>query len=102
MARLTIKDCLKNVKDKYELIVLAGQRSRQLYAGKIATIESKDRVPVVSLREIAKNTIDIALLEKNLIKSFLNSVTELYSLIFLGCNWYASQKSVRAFSQLEK
>jgi len=59
MARLTITDCLKNVKDKYELIVLAGQRSRQLYAGKQATIESKDRVPVVSLREIAKNSIDI-------------------------------------------
>ncbi len=70
MARLTITDCLKNVKDKYELIVLAGQRSRQLYAGKTPTIEVKDRTPVVSLREIAKNTIDTVLLEKNLIKSF--------------------------------
>ena len=70
MARLTITDCLKNVKDKYELIVLAGQRSRQLYAVKTPTIKVEDRMPVVSLREIAENTVDTLALEKNLIKSF--------------------------------
>ncbi len=70
MARLTITDCLKNVKDKFELIVLAGKRARQLYAGATPTVQVKDRVPVTSLREIANGSIDVDLLEKDLIKSF--------------------------------
>ncbi len=75
MARLTIADCLKKVEDKYQLIVLASQRARKVYAGASPTIEVKDRAPVLALREIAKNTIDTMSLEKNLIKSYRETKT---------------------------
>lgn len=70
MARLTITDCLRHVKDKYELIVLAASRSRQLYAGATPKIKSDDRIPVVALREIAAGLIDTKSLEDKLIQSF--------------------------------
>lgn len=70
MARLTITDCLRHVKDKYELIVLAASRSRQLYAGATPKVKSDDRVPVVALREIAAGLIDVQALEDKMIQSF--------------------------------
>ncbi|MHA1549884.1 MAG: DNA-directed RNA polymerase subunit omega [Alphaproteobacteria bacterium] len=70
MARLTITDCLQTISDKYKMIILSAQRARQLYSGATATIQADDRKTVVALREIAKKTVDIEVLETNLIKSF--------------------------------
>lgn len=70
MARLTITDCLQKVKDKYELIVLAAKRARQRYDGAASTIDVDDRVPVTSLREIARGTVDVDDLRKDVVQSF--------------------------------
>lgn len=69
MARLTITDCLKNVKDKYQLIVLAAMRARQLYAGATPLVKTDDRMSVVALREIAAGVIDTKAIEERLVQS---------------------------------
>ena len=54
MARITVEDCLKNVKNRFELVLLAAKRARQLMHGatpKVAT--DNDKVTIVALREIA-------------------------------------------------
>src|SRR5580704_437520 len=54
MARVTVEDCLKNVKNRFELVLVAAKRARQLMRGKEAHIEwDNDKATVVALREIA-------------------------------------------------
>lgn len=57
MARVTIEDCLRNVKNMYELVHLATKRARQLYKGSDPLVKSKNRVIVTSLREIAAGKV---------------------------------------------
>jgi DNA-directed RNA polymerase subunit omega len=57
MARVTIEDCLENVKNMYELVHLATKRARQLYKGSEPLVKSKNRVIVTSLREIAAGKV---------------------------------------------
>ena len=54
MARVTVEDCLKNVKNRFELVAVAAKRARQLMRGKEAKVEwDNDKATVVALREIA-------------------------------------------------
>jgi DNA-directed RNA polymerase subunit omega len=54
MARVTVEDCLKNVKNRFELVIVAAQRARQLMRGKEPKVEwDNDKPTVVALREIA-------------------------------------------------
>lgn len=54
MARVTVEDCLKNVKNRFELVTIAAKRARQLMRGKEAKVEwDNDKATVVALREIA-------------------------------------------------
>lgn len=54
MARVTVEDCLKNVKNRFELVVLAAKRARQIMRGKEPKVEwDNDKPTVVALREIA-------------------------------------------------
>jgi DNA-directed RNA polymerase subunit omega len=54
MARVTVEDCLKNVKNRFELVIIASKRARQLMRGKEAMVEwDNDKATVVALREIA-------------------------------------------------
>lgn len=54
MARVTVEDCLKNVKNRFELVIIAAKRARQLMRGKDAKVEwENDKPTVVALREIA-------------------------------------------------
>ena len=54
MARVTVEDCLKNVKNRFELVLIASKRARQLMRGKEAKVEwDNDKATVVALREIA-------------------------------------------------
>lgn len=58
MARVTVEDCVEKVDSRFELVLLAGQRAREIAAGAPLTIErDNDKDPVVSLREIAEGTI---------------------------------------------
>lgn len=55
MARVTVEDCLKNVKNRFELVIIASRRARQLMRGKEAKVEwDNDKATVVALREIAE------------------------------------------------
>ena len=59
MARITVEDCLEKVKSRYELIILASKRARQLaVGGRSATLEwENDKPTVMALREIASGSV---------------------------------------------
>jgi DNA-directed RNA polymerase subunit omega len=70
MARVTVEDCVQKVPNRFELVLLAAQRARNLSRGEELTIDrDDDKNPVVALREIADETIDLGRIEQDLIKS---------------------------------
>ena len=69
MARVTAEDCIIKVPNRFELVMLAAQRARNISAGAPITVErDNDKNPVVALREIADETIDLKEIENTLIK----------------------------------
>jgi DNA-directed RNA polymerase subunit omega len=70
MARVTVEDCIEKVPNRFELVLLAAQRSRSLSRGGQITIDrDNDKNPVVALREIAEESVDFQEIEQDLIKS---------------------------------
>jgi DNA-directed RNA polymerase subunit omega len=70
MARVTVEDCVEKVPNRFELVLLAAQRARNLSRGEELTVErDDDKNPVVALREIAEETVPLEKLELDLIKS---------------------------------
>jgi DNA-directed RNA polymerase subunit omega len=64
MARVTVEDCLENVESRFELVLLASKRARQLVAGKEPTVAwENDKATVVALREIGEGKITTKILE---------------------------------------
>lgn len=65
MARVTIEDCLKNVDNRFELILVASKRARQLASGSAEpTVEvDNDKPAVLALREIAEGTVTAEILD---------------------------------------
>lgn len=64
MARLTVEDCLDNVENRFELVLVAAQRARQLAMGAEPLVpEDNDKPTVMALREIAENLINKDILE---------------------------------------
>lgn len=60
MARVTVEDCLKNVKNRFELVIVAARRARQLMRGKEAKVPlDNDKPTVIALREIAAGFTDL-------------------------------------------
>jgi DNA-directed RNA polymerase subunit omega len=58
MARVTVEDCVEKVPSRFELVLLAAQRAREISSGAPLTIDrDNDKDPVVALREIADGTI---------------------------------------------
>ncbi len=53
MSRITVEDCLQHVSSRFELVMLASKRARQLFKGARPLVESDNREVVVALREIA-------------------------------------------------
>ncbi|MGC9269281.1 DNA-directed RNA polymerase subunit omega [Acidiphilium sp.] len=70
MARVTVEDCIEQIPNRFELVLLAAQRARNLARGAAITIDrDNDKNPVVALREIADVSVDFGGLEQDLIKS---------------------------------
>ena len=70
MARVTVEDCVDKVPNRFELVLLASQRARQISGGAELTIDrDRDKNPVVALREVAEETIKPKELEEALINS---------------------------------
>lgn len=57
MARVTVEDCLEHEENRFALVVLAAQRTRQLMKGAPALVPSKNRAAVTALREIAAKRV---------------------------------------------
>ncbi|MDY6889974.1 MAG: DNA-directed RNA polymerase subunit omega [Pseudomonadota bacterium] len=66
MARVTVEDCLENVENRFELVMIASKRARQLaVGGKEPKVPwENDKPTVVALREIAANLIDRSILDE--------------------------------------
>ena len=70
MARVTVEDCVEKVPNRFQLVLLAAQRARNLARGEELTVDrDDDKNPVVALREIAAETVGLDGLEQDLIKS---------------------------------
>lgn len=75
MARVTVEDCIDKVDNRFELILLASHRARQISQGAQITIDrDNDKNPVVALREIADETLSPADLKEDLIHSMQKHV----------------------------
>lgn len=57
MARVTVEDCLEFVDNRFSLVHLAAERTKQLYKGSKPLVECKNREGVISLREIAEGKV---------------------------------------------
>jgi DNA-directed RNA polymerase subunit omega len=70
MARVTVEDCVDKVPNRFDLILFAAQRARQISSGADLTIDrDRDKNPVVALREIAETTVRPSELEESIINS---------------------------------
>jgi len=70
MARVTVEDCVDKVTNRFDLVLFAAQRAREISGGEELTVDrDRDKNPVVALREIAEETIKPKDLEESLIQS---------------------------------
>lgn len=70
MARVTVEDCVLKVSNRFELVMVAAQRARRIGTGAALTVDrDNDKNPVVSLREIAEDTVQVPDLKEDLIRS---------------------------------
>jgi len=68
MARLTVEDCLDHVDNRFELVLVAAKRARQLSMGAEPLVElENDKPTVLALREIAENKINKSVLEEEVV-----------------------------------
>ena len=71
MARVTVEDCIVHIPNRFELVVLAAHRAKQISSGSQLTVErDNDKDAVISLREIGDKTIDLVQTKEDIIQSF--------------------------------
>jgi DNA-directed RNA polymerase subunit omega len=64
MARITVEDCLKVVDNRFELVLMATKRARQVAKGAEPTLDAEnDKPTVIALREIAEEKVDTAMID---------------------------------------
>tara|TARA_B100000686_G_C16477280_1_gene805247 strand:- start:565 stop:831 length:267 start_codon:yes stop_codon:yes gene_type:complete len=65
MARITVEDCLENIDNRFQLVLVATTRARQIANGKAPLVEEEnDKPTVIALREIADGLIDESILDE--------------------------------------
>jgi DNA-directed RNA polymerase subunit omega len=75
MARVTVEDCVLKIPNRFELVLIASQRARDVASGAPITVErDNDKNPVVALREIADETIPLEQVKNSLIKGMQRHV----------------------------
>ena len=68
MARVKVEDCVEKIPNRYELLMVAAQRAKDISAGAPITVsKDNDKNPVIALREIAEGTVNIEELQKSLV-----------------------------------
>ena len=77
MARVTVEDCVKKIPNRFDLVIAAAQRSREISNGvSIEVDRDNDKNPVVSLREIASEAIDAESLQERFIRSMQKNLIQ--------------------------
>ena len=75
MARVTVEDCVKKIPNRFDLVIAAAQRSREISNGiSIEVDRDNDKNPVVSLREIASEAVDAESLQERFIRSMQRNI----------------------------
>ncbi|MBM3535267.1 MAG: DNA-directed RNA polymerase subunit omega [Alphaproteobacteria bacterium] len=75
MARVTVEDCVVKIPNRFDLVIVAAQRAREVAAGASITVDrDNDKNPVVALREIADETVDLDGLRESLVKGLQRQV----------------------------
>ncbi len=75
MARVTVEDCVLRVPNRFELVLLAGQRAREITAGSPLSLDrDDDKNPVVALREIAEDAVSLEHLKDALVRGMQKHV----------------------------
>ncbi|MAC10928.1 MULTISPECIES: DNA-directed RNA polymerase subunit omega [Novosphingopyxis] len=70
MARVTVEDCVDKVSNRFDLVLFAAERAREISGGADLTVDrDRDKNPVVALREIAEQTVKPKHLEEGLVQS---------------------------------
>lgn len=65
MARITVEDCIEKVPNRFELVLIATKRARQIWRGAAPMVdEDNDKATVVALREIAEGYVDASILDE--------------------------------------
>jgi len=68
MARVTVEDCVDKIDNRFDLVLLASHRSRNISAGSPLTVDrDNDKTPVVSLRELAAESLNLDDLRESLV-----------------------------------
>src|SRR3546814_1586577 len=95
MARVTVEDCVDKVTNRFDLVLLAAQRAREVSGGAELTIDrDRDKNPVVALREIAEETITPADLKESLISGLRSEehTSELQSIMRISYSGFCIKK----------
>jgi DNA-directed RNA polymerase subunit omega len=75
MARVTVEDCVDKVPNRFELVLLAAQRARQISSGAPMLVErDNDKNPVIALRELAEEKLTADALQESLIHGLQKNV----------------------------
>jgi DNA-directed RNA polymerase subunit omega len=75
MARVTVEDCVLKVPNRFELVLLAAQRAREITSGGPLTLDrDDDKNPVVALREIAEETVGLEHLRSSVVRGMQKHV----------------------------
>lgn len=70
MARVTVEDCVEKIENRFELVLTAAQRARKIGSGSPLTVDrDNDKNPVIALREIAAENLDLEQIQEDYIKS---------------------------------
>lgn len=73
MARVTVEDCVEKIPNRFSLVLLAAHRARAIGAGSVLGVDrDNDKDPVVALREIAEEGVDVPDLRESLIQHLQN------------------------------
>ena len=77
MARVTVEDCVKKIPNRFDLVIAAAQRSREISNGIAIEVDrDNDKNPVVSLREIASEAVDAESLQERFIRSMQKNLVK--------------------------
>ncbi|MBF0166551.1 MAG: DNA-directed RNA polymerase subunit omega [Alphaproteobacteria bacterium] len=75
MARVTVEDCVTKIPNRFELVMLAAQRARDISTGAPLTVDrDNDKNPVIALREIADETVSLDVLRNSLVQGLQKHV----------------------------